>query len=168
MHYEPHVRAARFLAEQVMPLVWKQMPSARLLLAGAYPKKQVVGLANERVTVSGFVEDIRESYASAKILAAPMQTGSGLQNKLLEAMSMRIPCVTTTIANNSLHAAAGKEVLIGDTAEAFAEQVLLLLQDEQKRNDLAQQGYDFVHENFSWEKAGEKLESVLKSVVKSK
>jgi glycosyltransferase involved in cell wall biosynthesis len=168
MHYEPNVRAARFLAEQVMPLVWKQMPFARLLLAGAYPKKQVVGLANERVTVSGFVEDIRESYASAKILAAPMQTGSGLQNKLLEAMSMRIPCVTTTIANNSLHAAAGKEVLIGDTAEAFAEQVLLLLQDEQKRNDLAQQGYDFVHENFSWEKAGEKLESVLKSVVKSK
>lgn len=168
MHYEPNVRAARFLAEQVMPLVWKQMPSARLLLAGAYPKKQVVGLANERVTVSGFVEDIRESYASAKILAAPMQTGSGLQNKLLEAMSMRIPCVTTTIANNSLHAAAGKEVLIGDTAEAFAEQVLLLLQDEQKRNDLAQQGFDFVHENFSWEKAGEKLESVLKSVVKSK
>lgn len=165
MHYEPNVRAARYLVEQVMPLVWQRLPQARLLLAGADPKKKVRDLASDRVTVSGFVDDIRESYASAKILAAPMQTGSGLQNKLLEAMSMRIPCVTTTIANDSLHAEVGQEVLIGDTAETFAEQLVLLLQDEQKRISLAQQGYDFVHQNYSWEKSGEKLEEVLRSVV---
>ncbi len=165
MHYEPNVRAARYLAETVMPLVWQQLPEARLLLAGADPKKKVRNLNDGKVTVSGFVEDIRESYASAKILAAPMQTGSGLQNKLLEAMSMRIPCVTTSIANDSLHAEVGKEVLVGDTAESFAAHIVALLQDEDKRNALAQNGYDFVHQNFSWERAGEQLEAVLQSVV---
>ncbi len=164
MHYEPNVRAARYLAEKVMPLVWQQIPQARLLLAGADPNKQVKGLGNSRVTVTGFVENIRESYASAKILAAPMLTGSGLQNKLLEAMSMRIPCVTTSIANDSLHAEVDKEVLIGDTAESFAGHIVLLLKDEQRRNTLAQNGYDFVHRNFSWEKAGLMLEEVLKKV----
>jgi glycosyltransferase involved in cell wall biosynthesis len=149
-----------------MPLVWRELPQARLLLAGADPKKRVKELEGDRVTVTGFVEDIRECYASAKILAAPMQSGSGLQNKLLEAMSMRIPCVTTSIANASLHAEVGKEVLVGDTAESFAAHVVSLLKDEQQRDALAQQGYDFVHRNFSWEKAGEKLEAVLKSVVK--
>ena len=166
MHYEPNVRAARYLASVVMPLVWKQMPEARLLLAGADPKKQVRELANDRVVVSGFVDDIRQSYASAKILAAPMLTGSGLQNKLLEAMSMRIPCVTTSIANDSLHAQAGKEVLIGDTAESFADHIVSLLKDDQLRSSLAQNGHDFVLQNFSWEKAGLKLEEVLKSVAK--
>ncbi len=166
MHYEPNVRAARYLASVVMPLVWKQMPEARLLLAGADPKKQVRELANDRVVVSGFVDDIRQSYASAKILAAPMLTGSGLQNKLLEAMSMRIPCVTTSIANDSLHAQAGKEVLIGDTAESFADHIVSLLKDDQFRSSLAQNGHDFVLQNFSWEKAGLKLEEVLKSVAK--
>ena len=166
MHYEPNVRAARFLAKKVMPLVWRELPQARLLLAGADPKKRVKELEGDRVTVTGFVEDIRECYASAKILAAPMQSGSGLQNKLLEAMSMRIPCVTTSIANDSLHAEVGKEVLVGDTAESFAAHVVSLLKDEQQRDALALQGYDFVHRNFSWEKAGEKLEAVLKSVVK--
>ena len=166
MHYEPNVRAARFLAKKVMPLVWQELPQARLLLAGADPKKRVKELEGDRVTVTGFVEDIRECYASAKILAAPMQSGSGLQNKLLEAMSMRIPCVTTSIANDSLHAEVGKEVLVGDTAESFAAHVVSLLKDEQQRDALALQGYDFVHRNFSWEKAGEKLEAVLKSVVK--
>ena len=166
MHYEPNVRAARYLASVVMPLVWKQMPEARLLLAGADPKKQVRELANDRVVVSGFVDDIRQSYASAKILAAPMLTGSGLQNKLLEAMSMRIPCVTTSIANDSLHAQPGKEVLIGDTAESFADHIVSLLKDDQFRSSLAQNGHDFVLQNFSWEKAGLKLEEVLKSVAK--
>lgn len=164
MHYEPNVRAARFLAEKVMPIVWQRMPEARLLLAGADPKKQVKELAGNRVTVSGYVKDIRECYAGAKILVAPMLTGSGLQNKLLEAMSMRIPCVTTSIANDSLHAEVGKEVLIGNTAESFAEHIVALLNDKPRRDALAQNGYDFVHRNFSWERAGEQLEEILKKV----
>ena len=166
MRYEPNIRAARYLALEVMPLVWEKMPEATLLIAGAYPKHNVTSLAGSRITVSGSVPDIRESYASAKILAAPMQTGSGLQNKLLEAMAMGTPCVTTSIANDSLHATPDKEILIGDNPKSFADHVVQLLQDAALRETLAENGYRFVHENYSWESACNKLEEILHSVVK--
>ena len=167
MGYEPNVHAAQFLAQEVMPLVWQAMPEATLLLAGASPKREVRKLANDRITVSGYVDDIRESYASARIFAAPMQTGSGLQNKLLEAMAMRMPCVTTSIANASLYAEEGKQVLVGDTAQAFADHLVELLHNEERRDQIANEGCSYVHQHFSWEKSCEKLEAILQSVVKN-
>ncbi len=166
MRYEPNVHAARYLAQKVMPIVWESCPEATLLLSGAYPKNNVSNLANSRVTVSGYVDDIRESYASARIFAAPMLTGSGLQNKLLEAMAMRLPCVTTTIANDALQAEAGRDVLVGDSPQEFAGHLVDLLRDGEKREQLARNGNTFVHNSYSWETAGKKLEKVLDDVVK--
>lgn len=166
MRYEPNVHAARYLVQKVMPIVWELCPEATLLLSGAYPKNNVSNLANSRVTVSGYVDDIRESYASARIFAAPMLTGSGLQNKLLEAMAMRLPCVTTTIANDSLQAEAGRDVLVGDSPQEFAGHLVDLLRDGEKREQLARNGNTFVHNSYSWETAGKKLEKVLDDVVK--
>ena len=165
MRYEPNVYASQYLVKEVMPIVWQEFPQAKLLLAGAYPKNKVSHLASKLVTVSGYVDDIRESYASARIFAAPMQTGSGLQNKLLEAMAMKLPCVTTSIANDSLRAQEGKDVLIGNTPYEFAEHLIALLRDQQLRDQLAENGYAFVCDNYSWGAAGEKLEGVLQNVV---
>lgn len=165
MRYEPNVYASQYLVKEVMPIVWQEFPQAKLLLAGAYPKNKVSHLASKFVTVSGYVDDIRESYASARIFAAPMQTGSGLQNKLLEAMAMKLPCVTTSIANDSLRAQEGKDVLIGNTPYEFAEHLIALLRDQQLRDQLAENGYAFVCDNYSWDAAGEKLEGVLQNVV---
>ena len=167
MRYEPNVHASNYLVKRVMPLVWEEFPKATLLLAGAYPKHKVSQLANDRVTVTGFVDDIRECYASARIFAAPMQTGSGLQNKLLEAMAMGLPCVTTSIANDSLQAIRDTEILVGDTAQEFATDIINLLRNDEQRNELAANGTVFVHKNYSWETAGEKLEEVLRGVVMS-
>ena len=166
MSYEPNVRAAKYLANEIMPIVWRAIPDAKLLLAGATPKREVLALASDKVTVTGYVDDIRQCYASARVFAAPMLTGSGLQNKLLEAMAMQLPCVTTDIANDSLRATSGTEVLVGNTAEAFASHIISLLQDENRRNSIAQAGNAYVHANFSWEKFGEKLESILLGATK--
>lgn len=162
MQYAPNVNASKYLVEKVMPIVWEKFPEAKVLLAGASPKAAVRQLASDRVSVSGWVEDIRECYAEAKIFVAPMQMGSGLQNKLLEAMAMQRPCVTTTLANNSLNATPDKEVLIGDTEQEFAQHLIDLLQDEQRRNTLAMAGYEFVKEHYSWDTYGKKLEDILK------
>lgn len=162
MQYEPNVNACKFLVNEVMPLVWQQFPQAKVLLSGATPKGSIVKLGEHPlVEVSGWVDDIRQSYAQSKILAAPMQIGSGLQNKLLEAMAMGIPCVTTSLANASLGADADKDVLIGDTAEAYSRQLCKLLADDNLRKTVANNGHRFVKEHYSWESAGKKLASVL-------
>ena len=164
MRYEPNVRAAQFLAEKIMPLVWQTHPNASLLLAGACPKAKVSKLASDHITVIDSPEDIRKCYASARIFAAPMLTGSGLQNKLLEAMAMQMPCVTTSIANDSLHAEKGREVLVGDTAREFADHIVRLLDDEDLCHSIARNGNTFVHNTYSWELSCSKLESILQSV----
>ena len=168
MSYEPNVRAAHFLIEKVMPCVWQQRPRTRVLLAGTSPKASVCRLASDRVTVSGWVPDIRQSYARARVFAAPMQTGSGLQNKLLEAMSMQVPCVTTPIANDSLHAVEGRDILVASDAAQFARHLLDLLDSSERRLTMAQAGCEFVHRNYSWERFGQLLEEVLQEVVEKK
>ena len=164
MAYAPNVDAARYLVNEVMPLVWSRIPSATLLLAGADPKPSVRALASKLVTVSGRLDDIREAYASSQIFVAPMRLGSGLQNKLLEAMAMRVPCVTTSIANTPLGAVDGQEILVGDTPEALADALVRLLESQELRDSIAAAGNRFVTTHYSWSSAVEPLEKLLHAV----
>lgn len=153
MGYPPNINCAVYLGEQVLPLVHKTMPGVRLMIAGATPHARVKALASEFITVTGWVDDIRECYASAKIFLAPMQMGTGLQNKLLEAMSMQMPCITSTLCNLALKAQPDVEILIGDSPEQVAEKVIGLLQNEAFANEIATAGYAFVHKQYGWEGA---------------
>ena len=161
MAYPPNVDAAEYLANEIMPLVWKERPEARLLLAGASPDRRVLALKADRITVSGWMDDIRDSYASAKVFIAPMRIGTGLQNKLLEAMSMKIPSITTPLANDALQAKNEKEILIGKTAEDLSKQIFRLLSDEVIYKTLEENGYIFVKNNYSWDEATEVLNKVI-------
>lgn len=161
MQYKPNVITAQFLVDQVMPMVWKVIPDATILLAGATPVKAIRELASDKVFVTGTVEDIRPCYAQSKVFAAPMQIGSGLQNKLLEAMAMGIPCVTSPLANSALGAEPDKEVLIGETPTEVADHIIDLIQSETERKSIIDAASKFVHTHYSWETFGKKLEQIL-------
>lgn len=161
MGYPPNIDAARFIAEEIFPLVLKQFPSAKLLLAGATPHARVLALKSKHITVSGWMPDIRESYASSRIFIAPMRIGTGLQNKLLEAMAMEIPCITSILANQALCAEENKEILIGSNAREYADHIIELLQDEKYALSLARNGHVFVKKVFSWENSVKELETLF-------
>ena len=163
MAYPPNVDAAEFLVSEIMPEVWKQKPDAKVLLAGASPDKRVQVLSSKKVAVSGWMDDIRDAYSSAKIFIAPMRIGTGLQNKLLEAMSMKIPSITSPLANDALQAKDGKEILIGETASELAGQIISLLSDKQLYHTIQENGYHFVRKNYSWEEATEKLNKLIQN-----
>lgn len=168
MSYAPNVDAARFLVNEVMPLVWKQHPhGVSVLIAGADPKPAVRALAGPNVTVSGRMDDIRTAYASADIFVAPMRIGSGMQNKLLEAMSMGLPCVTTSLAATPLGATPWEHLLVGDTAEEIADRIVKL-GSEELHHSIAEGGHRFVSEHYSWATAVEPLESLFNGIVESK
>ena len=161
MSYAPNVDAARWLVKEIMPLVWKQCPSGvNVLIAGADPKPAVKALAGPNVTVSGRLDDIRTAYASAKIFVAPMRIGSGMQNKLLEAMSMGLPCVTTSLAASPLGATAGEHLLVGDSAIELANQIVKL-GTEALHDTIAAAGHRFVLEHYAWPAAVAPLEKIL-------
>jgi sugar transferase (PEP-CTERM/EpsH1 system associated) len=161
MGYPPNVNASLYLVKEILPLVRKQKPEITLTLAGASPHPDVKALESNNIHVTGWVEDIREYYAKARIFIAPMQIGTGLQNKLLEAMAMKIPSITSPLANQALEAEPGKEILVGDSPEEFADYIIKLLDDKKLSEKLADNGFSFVQNNYNWESATEKLEKII-------
>ena len=139
MNYAPNIDSVLFLVHHVLPLVHAKRPGTTLLIAGVDPDQRVRDLAvhDPKVTVSGWVKDIRDSYASARIFVAPMQIGTGLQNKLLEAMAMHMPCVTSALANNAVGAVPGASILIGQEPQDYADHILYLLDHPEERERLA-------------------------------
>lgn len=161
MSYPPNVKAANFLGKEILPLLRQSFSNLKLVLAGASPHKQILELQSENIEVTGWTEDIRTFYASSRVFIAPMQIGTGLQNKLLEAMAMKIPCITTPLANKALGATDGEEILVGKTASELADHVLYLLNYPEKADQIAQKGFEFVQQNFNWESATKKLEDLI-------
>jgi polysaccharide biosynthesis protein PslH len=163
MGYAPNIDAARFIAEDIFPLVKKKIPEVKLLIAGATPHAKVQALQSPSITVTGWVSDIRDSYASSRVFIAPMRIGTGLQNKLLEAMSMELPCITSSLANQALGAKENEEILIGSTPEEYANHIIKLLQGSPFASDLARNGHSFVKRVYSWENSTAILERVFNS-----
>lgn len=157
MQYQPNVTSAIYIVENIMPLVWAKSPEATLLISGTSPTHEVKNLASDRVFISGWMDDIREAYNSARIFIAPMQIGTGLQNKLLEAMAMNLPAVTSKLANNALKATHNETIMIGKSKEEYAQFMCELLEDQTKRNELGRKGKDYVFANFNWESTTKKL-----------
>ena len=165
MSYPPNVNAVEYLANDIMPIVWKTLPETTLYIAGATPDPKVKKAASERIIVSGWLDDIRDAYAQSRVFIAPMRIGTGLQNKLLEAMSMRLPAITSPLANASLGAKPNDEILIGNNAEEMAQNIITLLTDKEKAERLAQAGYDFTNRVYDWGKATERLEEEMGKLI---
>ncbi len=165
MQYEPNVVSAIYIAKKILPIIHKTHPHVTLLISGTSPTKEVLSLQNDHVTVSGWLEDIRDAYNSAELFIAPMQIGTGLQNKLLEAMAMELPCITSKLANNALSAKPGKEILIGANEEEYASLVIELLENEEKSNEIAHNGFKYVTHTFNWTTSTKKLNSLMHSTL---
>jgi len=161
MGYPPNIKSAEFLVNNILPEVLPHKPDLSLLIAGASPHLRVMVLKSARVDVSGWVPDMRECYARARIFIAPMQLGTGLQNKLLEAMAMQIPCITSPLAFQALNARDGEDILVAHTPKEYAAHILMLLNNPEKARQIAINGYNFVQKNFSWDTETAKIEKLL-------
>ncbi|MBP8213562.1 MAG: glycosyltransferase, partial [Saprospiraceae bacterium] len=110
-----------------------------------------------------WVDDIRTSYVSGRIFVAPMWSGTGQQNKILEAMALGIPCITTQLVNNAIGAQPGKEILIAESATEFANAIQLLLKDQALYHTVSTQSSKFVQQKFDWKQNATILSSIFAS-----
>ncbi len=161
MQYPPNIEAAEYLCTQVLPLLRRKKPHINILISGTSPSPRVLALKSDNVVISGRVPDVRDNFAKSRILVAPMQSSIGLQNKLLEAMAMGIPCVTSTLANNALNAVPEKEILVADKPEEYAGKIFTLLENENLYKDIRHNALNFIENNCSWDKVNAELKKVL-------
>jgi sugar transferase (PEP-CTERM/EpsH1 system associated) len=161
MSYPPNVDCALRIAGEIIPMLLQKRPGVRLLIAGANPIHAVRQLHSPAIEVTGWMDDIRDAYSNAKIFIAPMRTGSGLQNKLLEAMAMELPCITSSLVAGAMKAENHKHLIIEDDNERIVRQILALLDDPSRAHQLAQAGKEFVTSVFHWESTTARLEKLL-------
>lgn len=169
MSYHANVAAALDLATQVMPRVWEGLPEARLFIVGKDPTPALLALtADPRITVTGTVPDMRPYLTQATVAISPIRYGVGIQNKVLEAMAMATPVVSTPQAVSALQVQAGQDVLVAETPETMAQASITLLSDQSLRQRLGQAGRRYVEIHHDWNRAAEKLESIYREVSAEK
>lgn len=161
MAYPPNDDAACFLIQEIMPLVWSSLPDAKVVIAGANPTGRIRRLASPQVTITGWVDDVRLYYSASKIMVAPLRIGTGLQNKILEAMAMKVPVIASHHANQAVRANHGEQILTAETQLEFAQQILSLLNNDSLYNHLIVNGLSFVKDHYDWSTPCKLLEKII-------
>jgi glycosyltransferase involved in cell wall biosynthesis len=159
--HEPNVDAMVYFCREVFPRILVVEPDARLCIIGSWPPREIAELASERVEVPGFVPDIEPHLAASAISIAPIRFGSGMKGKIGEAMSRALPVVSTSVGIEGFGLEPGRDVLIGDTPEAFANAVIELLGDDERRDRIRWAGYEFIRANYSDHAAKVRLRRLL-------
>jgi sugar transferase (PEP-CTERM/EpsH1 system associated) len=157
LSYAPNIYAIKYAAEQIMPL----LPALTLAVVGATPTEEISRLQSKNIDIVGWVDDSRDAFNQARIMIAPMFISIGLQNKILQAMAMEIPCVISTMANNALGATPELEVLIADSPEEFKIQINRLLNDQELYLTIKVNARNFILKNFNWTENIEKINLLL-------
>jgi polysaccharide biosynthesis protein PslH len=152
MSFPPNVEAMRWFVADVLPALRATRPDVTVTIVGRDPDSTILALADDpAVTVTGPVDDVRPFLARAAVVIAPMVSGSGIKNKILEAMAMQRPVVATSLAAEGLAAAPGRDIVVADGAAAFAAAVASLLADPDRAASIAAAGRALVETRYTWE-----------------
>ena len=169
MNYGPNQDAALYLIKNILPLVRPKIENLEVIIVGRDPSSELIELARrfDDVTVTGFVDDVRTYLERAALFVAPLRFASGIQNKILEALAMKLPVICSTPAAEGLYFDDDKNppVRIADGTEAFAAGIVDLLKNQRELNRMAEDGRNFVQSRFNWSKSSYVLEKMLYNAV---
>lgn len=158
MDYQPNIDGLHWFMQQVYPLLKQRLSAFKLRVVGLNPLPEVQAYGRfSEVEVTGGVPDIRPAYAACDVYLAPIRIGGGTRLKILEAMAMQKPVVSTTTGAQGLGLTHGVNVRFGDSPEAFAAEILALVQQPQLRQALAAAGRAHVLRHFTWTQLGAEL-----------
>lgn len=162
-----NVDAALYFHNLVFPIVRREIPDARFIIAGYGPPEELTSLAEKdpQVTVTGFIEDIDRCYKEAAVFVAPILIGGGIIVKILDALAAGTPVVTTSIGNEGIRAVPDHDLLVADEPQAFAAAVVRLLKDQEFARRTGENGREFVRRNYSLKSVMERIESAYGEVT---
>lgn len=147
--------------ENCMPDILERVPEAKLYIIGGGASEQLKNYASDHIVFTGRVPDVRVAVGECEVFICPLQFGSGIKTKNLEAMAMGVPVVTTPIGAENIDASDDKDWLIGDTDQMFVKQIIRLLSSKELRNRVGKNGQCFVKEHFTWELARDAFAEVF-------
>ena len=148
MNYEPNITAVTYFCNHILPVLLKTYPNLHFYIVGKTPAASVCALQSEHVTVTGFVDDVWDYFRKASVVIAPMQSGSGLQNKILQALAVGACVVTTPIGFEGLVHAEGQP-FIAETDEEMVKQISFLLDSPEARSEEGKKSVGYIKKFYS-------------------
>ena len=169
MSYHANVTMVSNLVHRIMPRIWAERSDVKLWIVGKDPPRTIQEFGNHpAVTVTGTVDEIRPYLQQATVAVAPLPYGAGIQNKVLEAMACATPVVTSPQAVSALNIQVGRDVLVAQEPEYFAEQVLKLVEDQTYRRQIGRAGHKYVERNHRWKSITARLEGEYNEAIRTK
>jgi polysaccharide biosynthesis protein PslH len=162
--YYPNTDGILYFIRDVWPRIARSRPDARLKIVGPHPTPEILAQASDRIEIAGKVDDLRLHLASAGAVIVPLRIGGGTRFKVLEAMAMAKPIVSTTIGAEGIDIVHEKHLLLADDAEQFAQAVGRVLDDSDLAARLGKEGRALVQARYSWDAAAEQMGAFLEEV----
>ncbi len=129
------------MVKSILPEVHRSNPSVSLLIAGINPAQSVLNLQSDKVNVIPHFENIRDAFAMSRINMAPMLISIGLQNKIIQAMAMKMPTVCSLLANNAVKAVQGESIYAANSPAEYVKYINDLLSDPNKARQMGENSY---------------------------
>lgn len=156
------------IVKDILPLIRKEIPDVTFSIVGARPPASILKLQNKYIKVHENVPEIIPYYHKAQLFLHPHLGGSGIQNKLLEAMGAGCPVVTTGTGNQGIHATHGEEAMIGNSNEELAAHAIKVLKDREFANKLSKNARALMEKTHSWQVVFNQLDTLIEDLFPEK
>jgi len=161
MSFSPNINSVIYIYNNILPIIKSEIPNIKFYIVGSNPPPVISKLTyDESIIVTGYVDDIRIYLHNASVILAPMQSGSGIKNKILEGMSMGKPVVTNYMGAEAFDEEVIGSLFIGNTPKELANHVIQLIQNEEKRQYAGHLGRKLLIEKYSWHTTAKQYEDV--------
>ena len=163
LHYPPNADGIRWFVENAFPLIRSKIPDVKLTIIGKNPPKDFLRLANDSnagIVVTGFVPELEPYFEEAALTVIPVRAGGGMRVRILEAFAYAMPVVTTTVGLEGIQAKPGKDVLVADDPDDFANSVVRLLSNKGLQDQLSANGRHLAEMKYDWQVTLKDLEKV--------
>lgn len=167
LHY-PNVDSVLYFSKEMWPRIKSHLPKVKFYVVGQSPPKEIQNLAQDKnIIVTGKVDDVRPYLKKGRVFICPVRLGGGFRGKILEAMAIGRPIVSTSLGAEGIPASHGKNIILADNPEEFAKGTLDLMNDDNLFEKVRVQGRSLVEEKYAWEKGVEILEGILEKMLKN-
>ncbi len=165
MSTPPNNDAVKYFVENIYPEVLKEQ-SVKFYVVGRNPSAYISTLKDDsNIIVTGSVDDVRKYLTKGSIFVTPMISGTGIKNKILEAMSMELPVISTSCGISGINGENRVHFLLADTPDEFKDNILKLIHDEKLREKIGSEARIFVENNYSWKTSMTKLDDIISNLI---
>ena len=165
-HY-PNEDAVLYFCKKIFPFISRSSPNTKLYVVGSNPTRRIKELQKkfQNVVVTGYVEDVRSFLSKASVFVLPARLGLGIKGKMLEAMAMGVPVVTTSVGCRGIRAVPGKDVIMADEPKEFAKKTLELLENPELQEEIGNNGRSVVEKYYDWKVIAEKVDGIYQNLI---